>query len=123
MTGVQHHRAPNGIKLAMNAGLLASKFGFSQKAIHNYESGTRAIPSELLEQVVKQGNVALHTLLNVNPERPAIAERKRHAEFILDAFIELQKQMPHIDVPLLKNSVIHLAANWPNNTPATPDHF
>lgn len=116
---LKHYRKDRGFTRTALAELL----GITRRALFNYETGSRSVPGEIIEAIVKRGDAELHQLFAVPYEQPPEKVRRTDAKLAIHLFVACKKLFPEADEIDLIESASDGAASWQPKVKPTPKNL
>lgn len=114
-SGLKHYR----LSLGMSRIEFAEVFGISRRALYNYESGRRAVSGDLLEKIVKRGDVELTELFGLPSEPAQLDVQLSQARLSIDLFRACLAAYERADIQDVRSFVAIEVAKWPQSVPKT----
>lgn len=114
-SGLKHYR----LSLGMSRIEFAEVFGISRRALYNYESGRRAVGGDLLEKIVKRGDVELTELFGLPSEPAQLDAQLSQARLSIDLFRACLAAYERADIQDVRAFVAIEVAKWPQSVPKT----
>ncbi|MCV6597384.1 MAG: helix-turn-helix domain-containing protein [Mangrovicoccus sp.] len=107
----------------------AEAMGITRRALYNYETGQRSIPSDLIERVAKEGDLEFHEIFGSSFENAPVEQRKSDAALAIQLYLSLkerfskdsQTEHSHIaaDDADIQRVAAEAAASWSVNAKVT----
>ncbi|WP_171231942.1 helix-turn-helix transcriptional regulator [Ruegeria sp. HKCCA4812] len=94
----------------------AEFLGISRRALVNYENGTRPVGSDILEKLLSDERIDLHSVFDLAPEPVPIRDRLQIAELTVNLLAACLRQHPNADLNDLFSAVKHPVGWWPKST-------
>jgi len=68
----------------------ADAMGVTRRALYNYETGQRSIPSDLIEEVAKEGDLEFHEIFGSSFENASFEQRRSDAALAIKLYLSLK---------------------------------